>query len=86
LERFEVIDPKERHARPQVTGLIILGTYDHLKVLSALAPCLMYYPLSKPAEYAVAIGWENAIENERTRKGVLDLAENIWKELRTLSR
>ena len=48
-------------------------------MLSALAPCLMYYPLSKPAEYAVAIGWENAIENERTRKGALDLAENIWK-------
>jgi len=32
----------------------------------------------------VAIGWENAVENERTRKEVLDLAENVWKELGVL--
>lgn len=86
LERSQALDQKERHAGPQVTGLIILGTYGHLNVLSALAPCLMDYSLSKTAGYALAIGWENAVENERTRKGVLDLAENIWKELRTLSK
>ena len=81
LERSQALDPKERRASPQVTGLVILGTYGHLNVLSALAPCLMYYPLSKPAGYALAIGWENAVENERTRKEVLELADNVWKEL-----
>ena len=44
MERLEALDPKERHAHPQVTGLIILGTYGHLYMLSAMAPCLMYYP------------------------------------------
>jgi hypothetical protein len=52
---------------------MILGKYDHLIVLSSLTICPVYYPL-KPAGYAVAIGLQNAVENERTGREVLDQA------------
>jgi len=81
FERSQASNPEERRKTPQITGVIILGSYGHLNVLAALAPCLMYYPLSKPVGYVMAIGWEKAIENERTRRDVITLAENIFKEL-----
>ena len=62
-------------------GVIILGTYGHLNVMGALAHSIMYYPMSKPIGYALAIGWENALKNERIRKEVTTLAENVYKEL-----
>jgi hypothetical protein len=54
-------------------GLMILGKYDHLIVLFSLTICPVYYPL-KPAGYAVAIGLQNAVENERTGREALDPA------------
>jgi hypothetical protein len=41
----------------------------------------MYYPMSKPVGYALAIGWQKAIEKEQTRHEVIMLAENVYKEL-----
>jgi len=82
FERSQALVPEEPRKHPQVTGVIILGSYGHLNVLGALAPCLMYYPLSKPVGYAMAIRWEKAIEKETTRKEVITLAENVYKELR----
>jgi len=81
FERSQALTPEERPKHPQVTGVIILGSYGHLNVLGALAPSIMYYPFSKPVGYAMAIGWEKAIEKERTRQEVIALAENVYKEL-----
>jgi hypothetical protein len=61
--------------------MIILGSYGHLNVLGSLAPCLMNYPMFKPVGYAMALGWEEAIKKEATRKEVTVLAENISREL-----
>lgn len=82
FERSQALLSEERPKRPQVTGVIILGSYGHLNALGALAPCIMYYPASKPVGYAMAIGWEKAVEKERTRLEVITLAENVFKELK----
>jgi len=81
FERSQAQAPDKRRKHPQITGVIILGTYGHLNVLAALAPCIMYYPISKSVGYAMALGWHNAIQNERTRQEVLELAENVYREL-----
>lgn len=81
LERSQALVPEERPKHPQVTGVIILGSYGHLNVLAALAPTIMYYPFSKPVGYVMAMGWDRAVENERTRRGVIVLAENVHREL-----
>jgi len=82
FERSQALVPEEPSKHPQVTGIIILGSYGHLNVLGALAPCIIYYPDFKPVGYVMAIGWEKAIEKERTRQEVIALAENVYKELR----
>ena len=81
FERSQALVPEEPRKHPQVTGVIILGSYGHLNVLGAFAPCIMHYPLFKPVGYAMAIGWKKAIEKERTRQEVIALAENVYKEL-----
>jgi len=50
-------------------------------VLGSLAPCVMNYPIFKPVGYAMAIGWEKAVEKEAIRQEVIALAENVYKEL-----
>jgi multimeric flavodoxin WrbA len=81
LERSQALTPKKPPKKPQITGIIILGSYGHLNVLGSLAPCVMYYPIFKPVGYAMAIGWEKAAEKEATRQEVIALAENVYKEL-----
>jgi multimeric flavodoxin WrbA len=81
LERSQALTPKNPPKKPQIAGLIILGSYGHLNVLGSLAPCIMYYPMFKPVGYAMALGWEEAIEKEATRKEVTALTENVYKEL-----
>jgi len=78
---FERSQALELPSHPQIVGVIILGTYGHLNVLAALAPCIMYYPHFKPVGYALALGWQKAVENEKTRQEVVKLAENIYAEL-----
>ncbi len=80
LERSQALAGEGR-LRPQITGIIILGSYGHLNVLAALAPSVMYYPFSKPVGYAMAIGWEEALENKRTREEVIALAKKVYTEL-----
>jgi multimeric flavodoxin WrbA len=81
FERSQAFNLERSLKKPQIVGVIILGTYGHLNVLAALAPCIMYYPMSKPVGYALAIGWEKAVEKEQTRREVITLAENVYKEL-----
>jgi multimeric flavodoxin WrbA len=81
LERSQALTPETPPKKPQITGIIILGSYGHLNVLGSLAPCVMYYPIFKPVGYAMAIGWEKAIEKEATRQEVIALADNVYKEL-----
>jgi len=81
LKRSQALAPQERPKQPQITGVIILGSYGHLNVLAALAPSVMCYLFSKPMGYAMVIGWERAIERKQTRQEVTKLAENVYKEL-----
>jgi len=81
FERSQALNFERSLKKPQIVGVIILGTYGHLNVLGALAPSIMYYPMSKPIGYALAIGWKNALKNERIRKEVTTLAGNVYKEL-----
>jgi len=81
FERSQALDLERNLRKPQIVGVIILGTYGHLNVLGALAPCVMYYPMSKPVGYALAIGWQKAIEKEQTRREVITLGKNVYKEL-----
>lgn len=81
FERSQALMPEKPPKNPQVTGVIIIGSYGHLNVLAALAPSIMYYPISKPVGYAMVIGWEKAIEKERVRCEVITLAENVYREL-----
>ena len=78
---FERSEALELPSHPQIVGIIINGTYGHLNVLAALAPCVMYYPYFKPIGYVLSIGWQKAVEKERTREEVVKLAENIYHEL-----
>ena len=81
FERSQALNLERSLKKPQIVGVIILGTYGHLNVLGALAPSIMYYPISKPVGYALAIGWDKAAEKEQTRREVITLAENMYKEL-----
>ena len=81
FERSQALNLEQSLKKPQIVGVIILGTYGHLNVLGALTPCIMCYSLSKPVGYALAIGWEKAVEREQTRREVITLAENVFKEL-----
>ena len=81
FEGSQALAPQERPKQPQITGVIILGSYGHLNVLAALAPSVMCYPFSKPVGYATVIGWKRAIERKQTRQEVTKLAENVYKEL-----
>ncbi|MEM3010387.1 MAG: NAD(P)H-dependent oxidoreductase [Candidatus Bathyarchaeia archaeon] len=78
FERSQALEPP---THTQTVGVIILGTYGHLNVLAALAPCLINYPHFKLVGYAMAIGWQKAIQNEKTRQEVIQLAENIYAEM-----
>jgi multimeric flavodoxin WrbA len=80
FERSQALNLERNPKKPQIVGIIILGTYGHLNVLGALAPSIIYYPMSKPVGYALAIGWEKAVEREQTRREVIALAENVYKE------
>lgn len=77
---FDRSQSLELPTHTQTIGIIILGTYGHLNVLAALAPCLIYYPHFRPVGYAMAIGWQKAIQNEKTRQQIIQLAENIYRE------
>jgi len=81
LERSQALIPKNPPKKALVAGLIILGSYGHLNVLGALAPCITNYPMFKPVGYALALGWEKAIEREKTQREVKALAKNVYKEL-----
>ena len=47
FEGSQALAPQERPKQPQITGVIILGSYGHLDVLAALAPSVMCYPILK---------------------------------------
>ena len=52
----------------------------HANVLAALTPSVMCYPLSEPMGYAMALGWERAMRENKLGEMSLSLLRTFTRD------